>query len=70
MVSRFIINALDGTELLVLYGCVREALEALDDPSQFSARIGGSQNEAKKLMAELATEIDRRRERGDPFFAV
>ena len=47
-------------ELLLLHGCIREAMECLDDDSEFHARVGVDVDEAKRVMEILGIELSKR----------
>lgn len=49
-----------NVELLLLHGCIREAMECLNDDSEFHARVGVDVNEAKRVMEILGNELSRR----------
>jgi len=56
----FAIKSLLNDDLLLFYNALRETIEAFDDESQFSARIGVSRTYAEKLRIELGEELERR----------
>ncbi len=48
-----------NNELLLLHGCIREAMECLND-SEFHNRVGVDVDEAKRVMEILGNELSDR----------
>jgi hypothetical protein len=51
---------LSNDELRLLHGCIREAMECLNDDAQFHARVGVGVDEAKRIMEILGNELTKR----------
>ena len=59
-ISGDVLRALSDDDLLLFYNCVREALEFLDDASQFHARVGIDTEYAEQVRVALGSELHRR----------
>ena len=51
------ISELSPSTMLLIYNCLRETLEAFDDPSQFSSRIGVPIEFGKEVRLVLAERL-------------
>nr|WP_295463053.1 hypothetical protein [Mesorhizobium sp.] len=59
-ISGNVLRALSDDDLLLFYNCVREALEFLDDTSQFHARVGIDPEYAEQVRVALRAELELR----------
>lgn len=69
MFAPHVLENLGSVELSILQACTRETLECLPDSPEFSTRVGATRIEVAEVGDILLAEIDRRRARGDAYFA-